>query len=118
MCKSASKIELGINVVLVTHSKNETDLSLDLSLQDQRGINLKQEGSNGGDLSSLDGFKALTRRNHEGKKICGEVEEYLKKRSKLESDYSKSLSNLAKIFKEQEPIGYGSYSDCTSLYTF
>ncbi|RUS86832.1 hypothetical protein EGW08_005428 [Elysia chlorotica] len=59
----------------------------------------------GGDLSCLDGFKALSKRNQEGKKICGEVEEYLKKRSKLESDYSKSLSNLAKIFKEQEEIG-------------
>ncbi|KAK3751244.1 hypothetical protein RRG08_024001 [Elysia crispata] len=59
----------------------------------------------GGDLSCLDGFKALSRRNHEGKKICGEVEEYLKKRCKLETDYSKSLSGLAKIFKEQEQIG-------------
>lgn len=59
----------------------------------------------GGDLSSSDGFKALCRRNHEGKKICGEVEEYLKKRSKLESEYSKSLSNLAKIFKQDEQIG-------------
>ncbi|CAG5120821.1 unnamed protein product [Candidula unifasciata] len=59
----------------------------------------------GGDLRSVSGYAALTQRNQESKKMCQELEEYLKKRSKVEEDYSKALQNLAKCFKPREEIG-------------
>ncbi|BFZ24266.1 hypothetical protein BsWGS_27305 [Bradybaena similaris] len=59
----------------------------------------------GGDLRSLAGYVALTQRNQESKKMCQELEEYLKKRSKVEEDYSKAMQNLAKCFKPRDEIG-------------
>ncbi|KAH9507891.1 hypothetical protein Btru_053132 [Bulinus truncatus] len=60
----------------------------------------------GGDLSSTKGYEALVKRNSESKKLLNDLEEYLKKRSKLESDYSKSLSSLGRSFKQREDFGY------------
>ncbi|XP_059170549.1 proline-serine-threonine phosphatase-interacting protein 1-like [Physella acuta] len=59
----------------------------------------------GGDLSSTAGYDALHKRNQESKKMCSELEDYLKKRSKLEADYSKSLSSLSKCFKQRDEVG-------------
>ncbi|KAH9507893.1 hypothetical protein Btru_053134 [Bulinus truncatus] len=59
----------------------------------------------GGDLSSTKGYEALVKRNSESKKMLNDLEEYLKKRSKLESDYSKSLSSLGRSFKQREDFG-------------
>ncbi|KAH9507889.1 proline-serine-threonine phosphatase interacting protein [Bulinus truncatus] len=59
----------------------------------------------GGDLSSTKGYEALVKRNYESKKMLNDLEEYLKKRSKLESDYSKSLSSLGRSFKQREDFG-------------
>ncbi|CAL1546246.1 unnamed protein product [Lymnaea stagnalis] len=59
----------------------------------------------GGDLSSTLGYDALVKRNNASKKMCQDLEDYLKKRSKIESDYSKALIQLYKSFKEREIVG-------------
>ncbi|BFZ14805.1 hypothetical protein BsWGS_17843 [Bradybaena similaris] len=59
----------------------------------------------GGDLSSCAGYEALVKRNSDSKKMCQDLEEYLKKRSKLEADYSKSLQGLAKCFRQRQEVG-------------
>ncbi|CAG5118243.1 unnamed protein product [Candidula unifasciata] len=59
----------------------------------------------GGDISSCAGYEALVKRNYDSKKMCQELEEYLKKRAKLEADYSKNLQNLAKCFRQREEVG-------------
>uniref|UniRef100_A0A0B7BE45 F-BAR domain-containing protein n=1 Tax=Arion vulgaris TaxID=1028688 RepID=A0A0B7BE45_9EUPU len=59
----------------------------------------------GSDLGSCAGYEALSKRNLDSRKMCDDLEKYLKKRSKLEAEYSKSLQNLSKCFKQREEVG-------------
>lgn len=59
----------------------------------------------GGDLCSTLGYDALVKRNNASKKMCQDLEDYLKKRSKIETDYSKALNALYRSFKEREIVG-------------
>ncbi|KAK0064645.1 proline-serine-threonine phosphatase-interacting protein 2 [Biomphalaria pfeifferi] len=59
----------------------------------------------GEDLSSVKGYEVLVQRNSDSKKILNDLEEYLKKRSRLELDYSKSLSGLARTFRQRDDMG-------------
>ncbi|XP_025081202.1 proline-serine-threonine phosphatase-interacting protein 2-like [Pomacea canaliculata] len=54
----------------------------------------------GTEFTSTAGFDTLARHNYEQRKFLQEYEEYLRKRSKMELEYSKSLTQLSKSMKD------------------
>ena len=57
------------------------------------------------DLNNTVGFDVLSQRMREGRKLCKEIEEYLKQRSKIEAQYSKDLQKLNKDTHKEDISG-------------
>lgn len=59
----------------------------------------------GPEFAGTAGFDVLSSHNNEQKKCLQEFEEYLRKRAKIETEYSTSIGKLCKSIKEQNVVG-------------
>ncbi|XP_033749079.1 proline-serine-threonine phosphatase-interacting protein 1-like isoform X2 [Pecten maximus] len=57
------------------------------------------------DLTGTSGFDALERRLKDGRKLCKDLEEYYRQRSKIELQYVKDLQKLTRNMDHKEEIG-------------
>ncbi|OWF40273.1 proline-serine-threonine phosphatase-interacting protein 1-like [Mizuhopecten yessoensis] len=57
------------------------------------------------DLIGTSGFDTLVRRLKDGRKLCKDMEEYYRQRSKIEGQYAKELQKLTKNMEQREENG-------------